>query len=371
MNNRFLFETASEKDNQELLKRLEKDYMEGDIQVVFKRQPNYFYSLQATSKFQQVLTLRDRQANKIIGIGSRVIKPVYINGNPSTIGYLSDLRLDLKYRNGLLLARGYRYLEKLHQDQKTKLYLTTIIKDNTRAAKMLANNRKGLPQYHDIGLYYSWLISIGSPRKCRSNKKITIVRGDAINLKDILRYVSNTGRNKQFYPIYAESDYLQGNGFLRDFTVNDFYIAIEDDKIIGVMAKWDQRKFKQIYVNKYKGWLKYGRYIINACAKLQGYAGFPPLRTEINYFPICMVAVEDNNPELFYEMLSYIYNDNIGKGYDYFLVGLHSTDPLCAAMKKFSAICISSRSYVASWEDGLDDISKIDKRVPYLEVASL
>ena len=36
-----------------------------------------------------------------------------------------------------------------------------------------------------------------------------------------------------------------------NFNLEDFYIAFEDNKILGVIAKWEQTPFKQVIIKKY------------------------------------------------------------------------------------------------------------------------
>src|SRR4029077_4739102 len=73
------------------------------------------------------------------------------NGESASLGYLADLRLQSQYRGGTLVARGYRFLQRLHEDCRTRLYTTVIFSENHAALTTIASGRAGLPQYHDQG----------------------------------------------------------------------------------------------------------------------------------------------------------------------------------------------------------------------------
>ncbi|WP_419612165.1 hypothetical protein, partial [Thiolapillus sp.] len=59
--------------------------------------------------------------------------PAWINGSTQHLGYLADLRGDPAYRGSTLLARGYRFLRQLHEDDPVPLYYSLILDGNRLA----------------------------------------------------------------------------------------------------------------------------------------------------------------------------------------------------------------------------------------------
>src|SRR5207237_150176 len=88
---------------------------------------------------------RCRALGEAVGVGSRSITRVFVNGRPRDVGYLGDLRLLPAYRGRTVLARGYRLLRDLHADGRTDLYFTVIAADNAPALSTIAAGRAGLP----------------------------------------------------------------------------------------------------------------------------------------------------------------------------------------------------------------------------------
>jgi hypothetical protein len=66
-----------------------------------------------------------------------------------------------------------------------------------------------------------------------------------------------------------------------------------------------------------------------------------------------------------------VYNDRLGRGYHYFVVGLHERDPLAAALADYALTPFAGRLFVVHFEDGEEPWRRLDGRVPYVELAML
>jgi hypothetical protein len=112
---------------------------------------------------RQVVACRDQNTGRIFGFGCRSLRELYVNGQPTVVGYLSSLRVLPEYRNRGLVARGYAFFRRLHADGRTPFYLTTIAEGNETALQILTSGRAGLPMYHAAGRYHT--IAIALPRR--------------------------------------------------------------------------------------------------------------------------------------------------------------------------------------------------------------
>src|SRR5436305_9094059 len=140
----FRCEVATADDDAELRQVLAATPMPGLISVSYRREPSYFGAAVVSGGFHQVLAVRDAAADRIAGFVSRAIRPMFVNGRPEPIGYLSALRALPEYRNRGLLARGVFHLRRLHADGRAKLYLATIAEGNETAIRILTSGRTGL-----------------------------------------------------------------------------------------------------------------------------------------------------------------------------------------------------------------------------------
>jgi hypothetical protein len=286
------------------------------------------------------------------------------------VGYLSRLRILSEYRNTTLLARGYRYLKELHQDKRTPFYITTIIEDNAYSLNMLTKRRAGLPFYLEWGLYYTALIK---PIRKKEDIKdgFSVIRGSLSYLDEIIEFLNRHGSKKQFFPYYSKEDLNANNEALKDLEIGDFYIAIKGGKIVGILATWDQNKFKQTVIAGYKGKTRLLKPLYNMYAKIGGWPQFPPSGTFLNVIYISFIAIEENNQDVFRVLLREAYNNNVGDRNAYILVGLHSRDPLWKVVQEYAHLEYKGRLFIVCWEDGQEVYKSLDGRIPYLELATL
>ncbi|MBI5555588.1 MAG: hypothetical protein HY920_07050, partial [Elusimicrobia bacterium] len=287
---RFEFQLASHKDNEQLLKIIERDVMGKAICLKFKRRPDFFVGIKATSYDNRVLIIRDKVNDSIVGCASRSLRKLFVNGMEKQVGYLSDLRLDSHHRNHLLLAKGYSYLRKLHEDRQADFYLSTIIEDNYLAKKVLTSQKAGLPAYQDIGPYFTYVFTTKQIHKPGLLPHITISQGNKDNLKEIVAFLNKEGREKNCFPVLQETDFESKSGFLRDFSPEDFLVLKTDKRLVGVVGLWDQHNFKQVVVQEYGKWLKIAKYPL----KIIG-VKLPKPGEDIKYLSVCFLAIKNNN----------------------------------------------------------------------------
>ncbi|MGA1874365.1 MAG: hypothetical protein ACMUIA_02025 [bacterium] len=372
--NTFTFELAQPDDDSALLEILQEMPMEGEIQVLYQSRPSYFDALQVSGREHQVIVCRKSGDRHIVGFGTRSLKQVFINGAVMNIGYLSNLRLQEKYRKGMLLSRGYRYLKALHEgDRRVPAYITTIIEGNSRAVRVLSSVRAGLPAYRYIGMYQVFAGSFRGARKRFKQTTCQVQKATADQLKTIISFLQDHGREKQFYPYYTLDDFRQApaGGPLKGLHPEDIFLAFQGNEMVGLLARWDQREFKQIIITGYRGKARLMRPFYNLISRIMRAPTLPGTGETLHSFYIGLIAVKNNDPEIFKSLLHELYDESAATDYSFFVVGLAAQDPLCSALRDFRTVDYQSRIYFAGWEDSERLYHELDGRIPYLEVGSL
>lgn len=363
---RFEFQLANHKDNEPLLKIIERDVMGKAICLKFSRRPDFFSGIKATSYDHQVLIIRDKVSDSIVGCASRSLRKLFVNGTEKQVGYLSDLRLDPHYRNRLLLAKGYGYLRKLHNDGQAVFYLSTIVEDNHLAKRILTSQKAGLPIYEDLGPYSTYVFSLNKRHQIKLPANIKISHGSSDTLGEIIEFLNQEGRRKNLFPVLRETDFKSKSGFLRDFNPEDFLVLKADKRLAGVIGVWDQHNFKQVVVQSYGKWLKIARYPLKAIG-----VKLPNPGEDINYCSACFIVIKNNDRDIFnYLLKSAILRCRDG-GFDHLMLGLHSSDSLNEVITGFKHISFRSRLYLVSWRQDNKEPIKFNNRPLYLDVSSL
>jgi hypothetical protein len=364
---RFEFALAGETEDDELRTLLCHTPLPGEITLSFLREPSFFLAEQAGSIASQVMICKDRQRAQIVGMGSRSIRHVYIDGKPAQVGYLSMLRGLPEARGNIALARGYQYLRTLHSDDAVPYYFTTILDENTQARTLLTSERAVLPTYRPIAHLRTYLIPLKTRRK---GKEIgnAVSKVERQQLPDVMAFLQAWNSQYQFAPLYTLQDVLGQSSLLPHFSWEDLYIYRDHGTITGCVGVWDQQPFKQTIVTDYSRKMRLVQPFYNLLANIKGEPGLPRVGTQIKY----LYTIGLSGPKDIGEMLlRRVRADWSGRGYDYLAVGLcdgHELAPLASA---FSTYQISSTVYIVYWRDGKNvSLPQADRRA-HLEIATL
>lgn len=353
--NKAKFSVMIEDDNRQVLDLINSTSVKGDIEVAFTKEPDYLNAVKSCA--DEVQAVVGRVNEKIEILGTRSLKKVYINGKSETLGYLSDLKISNNAKKIHALSEGFKFMKSLMDDRRAKLHIATIIDDNKQGKIALtwANKNPNVPNFYDLGIMNTYFILPILP--IFVSKKIKIIRGSKDILDKIVDFLNAEGCKKQFFPVYTKEYFLN----LPNFNLEDFYIAIADNKILGVIAKWEQTPFKQVIIKKYNNKWK-------LLKKISGNL-LPQENETIKQFYLSFIVIKNNNHSVFEALLSKIYNDN--RHYKYFSLILHSKDNLNHSLKKFFSIKYKSRLYITEFMEDEEIIKMVDDRIPYLELAGL
>jgi hypothetical protein len=370
----FKFSLATLADDDQLGELLAATPMEGRISIAFGRRPSYFAASAVDGRTVQVGVARDVKSNRVIGMGSRAVGLRYVNGESIPVGYLSGLRLLKEFRGQAgLLARGYRFLRELHRDQTASYYLTTVAADNEAAAAVLTSGRAGLPIYHPIGNYHT--VSIAVPavaRRSAGNTGAIVLRTAAAHDRDaILTFLHEQRNNRQYVPVYEPQDLFSSAGLLKGLAPHDILLAVHQGQIVGTLAGWNQREFKQIIVHSYAGWLSSMRPLYNAWASVRHQPLLPKAGSALQATHGAIPIVRDDDVEVFQQLLWELLSRLQSRGERLLLIGLHESDPFLPIVRRHPGREYLTKMYVVHWPGEGPDFDQLKQRAPYLELGCL
>ncbi|MDP3879066.1 MAG: radical SAM protein [Dehalococcoidales bacterium] len=343
----------------------------GAVQITYLYNPSFMASMKVEGRQSDIITGRDTDTGKLIGLGTRSIKPAFVNGELSPLGYLGSLRLAEEYRGSTYLARGYRELKRLHQAGPARLYITTIIESNKKAREILTSGRAGLPAYHDFGRFCSLAIGLRrSPSRLSLPDNLLIRPAVMEDIPSLIEFWQREGSRRQFFPGYSAADLIDPEGLLGGLAPDDILLAFKEDKLVGTTGAWNQEPFRQSRVTGYNRWLGMLRSPYNLTAGRLGYPLLPRPGSDLDYFNLALVCISNDDRKVFAALLSQLLAKYHGS-FDFFMAGLHEHDPLLPVLAKYRHFNYYSRLYVVCWEDGEHDFHNLDGRVPYLELGAL
>lgn len=367
---RYKVSYANQQDEGDLRKLLRKNSLAGGIEMLLLREPDFFRSVQVQGQDVKTLCIRDMKTNSLAGLATKAMKPVFINGQETKIGYLGNLRIASDYRNGTLLASGYKYLEKSRCNDDARLFLSTIIEDNNDTRAILESGRCSLPSYRDIGRYCVLVMGTHRSKKVNIPADCQVRRASKSDVPLIVRFLNKEGASKQFFPVYRQEDILHSNGILTGLQAEDIFMGFSGGELVATAAVWNQNDYKQSVVAGYNNHVRYTRHVVNAIAKILGYPSFPSPGKTLDHSSLTMLCAKENS-DLILESLIECIRQHCKKNNHVLLAGLHERDPMLSVLKRYRHVIYSSRMYVVHWEDGLGEFQQLDGRVPYLELGGM
>lgn len=366
-------ELATPADDPALRRILRDNPMPGTISVSFEREPDYFIGARVEGPFHQTIVARDRDRGEIIGMGTRSIRDLYLNGTPQAVGYLSQFRADPRYRAmRKTLFRAFAFLHQLHRDGRAPFYLASIIEDNLPARRVFTAGLAGLPHCHEYSRLHSLTIYCRRKRpRLPLPAGLRLERGSSARVEGIVACLQRNGRRYQFSPHWT-SDTLFDPGCTPDLVPNDFFLALDGDRVVGCLAVWHQGRFKQTVVRGYSGTLARWRHLANAGARFLGGPVLPPPNVPFRYCHASHLAIDDDRLEVMTALVRAVHNHIAGQGYDYYLLGLCENHPfLEAIMATYPHIDYRSHLYLVAWESELEMLAQVDDRLPAVEISVL
>ena len=341
--------------------------MPGHIQIAYEREPDFFHGLETLGTFNQVIAATEAEA--IVGFGCRSIRPLFINGNETDIGYLSGLRSSAIAKSKLGLARGYKMLKELHTDQRCPGYITTIIEGNLEASATIASGRAGLPAYKDLGECLTFAIPLKRRRKTKPHPALTIRfarNGEEALVANTLRQLGN---RYQFFPALQAADF--NTPLLRNLSITNFLIIESREEPHGIAAIWDQSAFKQHRIRAYSRAMRRAKPLINWTLKSAGYAPLPAKGEPLNHAYCCFAAVRNNDPNLMRVLVDHAYRHLAESGYAHMIIGFHAGNPARSALSGLPKTVYRSRLFFVGWEAEKAAFDALDERIIHFDPAIL
>jgi len=369
------------KDDDQILRRLFYDSQMNDgglFSLRYSREPSFFHGLEVEGPFQQTGICVDEDSGKALACFTRTVRKLWVNGKVTNFGYIANCRILPECRNSTILFKGYSALKKLHDEalaeHSADLYLSTILEGNEEALEILTSGRASLPAYHHVGNYISHALVANQDVKCDFDGEI--VNGCLELVDDIVSCLNRLGERRQFAPYFEKSDFNLTsenplNSLTRGLSISDFLVARNEKGVVGVMAPWNQMSFKQLKVERYGFLMKCVKAFWNTVMPSLGYGLLPAQGHDLPIFFVSMVAVDNENKDVFRALLSRLVRNLKDKGCLFAILGLAENDPLVPYLAGFLKLGYKSRIFVVAHKGSEERYETLDSTVPWLDVAMI
>lgn len=365
MSQRYDIRQAEPCDSDLLLQLINETPQEGKVHLNFERNPDFFHATRVTTTDSDVWVMVDNKDKRLAASFSIGKREVFVNSERRLTRYGNDLRIHRDYQGGRTLFRLFKKYRELMQDEWMQ---TVILDDNKSSKESVGSGRLLLPTYHLAGQFLTHMIDLNKKQYRPGHRNIRkACHSDIANIQE---FFDNNAAQKEFYPCYDFSKIGTDTPYYRDIKIDDYFLAFENDELVGVCATWDQKGFKQTRFVAYQGNMKVLRHINNWNSKLFGGLTLPKAGSLANYISLHSILCKDNDVEIFSDLLNSILHYYQNSKYDALIFGFDKRDPLHQASEGLKGHRLISNHYLASY--GSNPLEKLDKdRLFYLEPTRL
>jgi hypothetical protein len=369
---RFDIRLADPADDPEIRRLFREHALPGDVTLTFEREPDTTVAAAIEGDVHQTMIAREPDSGRITGIASRAERAVFVNGHASRIGYLGQLRTDVRGPGvASLLDEGFGFCRALHDQGTVSAYLTAIVEHNHAARRLLCGLRSSAaPAFVRVGTLATLAIPRGGRRRRHDESTFEIRAGSTELVDEIVGCLNRHGRRHQFAPVWTIEDLLSTTR-TPGLEPHDFLVATSRGRVVGCAALWDQRAFKQVVVRGYSQQLARWRPLINLAGPMLGIPVLPPVGSALQFAYLSHVAVDDDNAEVIAGLIGE-GRRRLAPDVSHLLTGFSEGSPLLAVASRIAPHRIyRSVLYLAYWPDGQRLAQSIDNRLPHPEVAIL
>ena len=352
-------------DEQAMRNILRKGAMTGAIHMAMARDPDIQWAMEVEGDRHHAMVAR--VGSKTIGLCTRSARRVWLNGQVHRVGYLGAWRLLEGQKLGFkMLRNGFDCCEGTRQHDEATFDLTSIMADNKPARRLLEHGLRGLPIYRPWCELKTIMLPAAAVRPSRS-----VSRADPTMLGAIAECLQRNGARYQLAPHWHVDD-LTSSSRTRELRAEDFHVVREGNRVVGCVACWDQRGFKQTIIHGYNGSLAFGRPWINMAFWARGRPRLPRPGTTLKMAYLSHIAVDNDDPTIAIDLIGAAQSDARQRDLELLAIGLVDEHPMCSAVSGLrGAAGYRSQLYLVHPPDTANPVETLDKRCPHVEVAVL
>jgi hypothetical protein len=362
---------ADDDDMRRLLRELPSN---GALQIAFQREPSVWEAAKIEGDRHCTVVARAKDNDRLVGMVSRSVRQVWLNGRPARLGYVSQFRVELGYRLRVRkIAQGWRHLTESHRADELAYDLASMFADNAAARRFMAKGFQGFPNFEELESLTTLVLSTRQWRAPQPPAGVIVAPADESRLEEIVDCLNRNGRRYQFAPVWTAAD-LNDSQRCRGLRPGDFQVAISGGRVVGCLAIWDQRGFRQLVLNGYSRALALVRPLVNLAAPILGTLRLPRAGEAFKYAFLSHVAVDDDDPQMLAALVGAARATARRRGLEVLLLGLASRNPMLPYLRKtFRSRQITSVLYAARppQQRRFDPVEKPDGRIPHVEIAVL
>lgn len=348
---------------------LESPIQSGGFHICFDRSPDIFTIPEFKSKYYRCAGLFKDQL--LVGFGFLTFHDVYVNKKEEITAYLSNVFVLKQFRGNDFVLRAFDCFFQ-ERFKSVRIGYAIVMEGNKPVEKLVGRSNS---QYLRIPysrilqkiVVKNIIITFAKRNRLQYNVRLATMN-DVDSIVDLLK---NEFQKQLFAPIISKEKFVRNLKIRPGFGISNYYVAENDNEIIGVCAAWDTTVFRKTRILKYNFSAKMISIIYSVGIAVFGFPSLPQKGAFFKEISITDCAVKKRNPKILKAMLRKVYNDSRKRGYNLVIFGSYKDDPLLKATNNFFRYSILSNIIISSFDKNLINKGEIDTRMPYVDISTL
>jgi GNAT superfamily N-acetyltransferase len=342
---------AAQPDNDGLLELVRACPMKGGISMLFERSPDFFALSRIQGDGARVCVVDDHEPGKLAAVAAMArFGAVYVDGEPRSADYACDLRVHPAYRGTGLYKHVYDFMVQSSLEEGADLGFTTVMKGN-RAMTRIVEGRAGVVPYRHITTLRNFTVHFLLPKQPVAG--VTVRTATASDIPAMVDLWTRVNGQKQFAPVWTEDSFKARLAACPGLAIENYRLAYRGDKLVGLLAIWDQSSFKRMVVLSFTGSAQWMRRFYNPVAGLLGVGKLPAPGNPMPYAyatQLCAETAADLQA-----LYVHAYNELRGPDHCFISTMLDVRDPLIQAVSGFVTQAVDIEIYAmdphGAWQD--------------------
>jgi hypothetical protein len=332
----FTFELAKAEDDASISDLLAQSELPGWIRLSYRTTLGAHGMLHPRAVSQTLVA----RGESLAGMVTRSTFPGFFGGHAQDLSYLGHFRVAPFARRRLKLLR--QAFDSFHDRFGAGWSFASLVDDNNPAKRLLTSGLPGYPRFAPVGQFQTVVLRSLKPAK------MAIVR---TALPEDMPQVAAFHRAlvRSLAPVLSAEDLAQGRW--PGLAPHDFLIAERAGRLVGFVALWDQRRFRQMRVTGYRRPLSAFRGVANLLGPLTGFPHLPNVGNDLALGYLSFLSVLPGDHDTALRLVEAARRLAGARGLQSVALGLGADDPLLLRLR-LRAATYGSCIYTVSWQDG-------------------
>lgn len=366
----FAVRDARPADNAGLIELAASCAMAGELTLRIDRSPDFLALNRLEGDCWRVGVAE--RGGRIVGCVAFSERTVFVNGLKIRTGYIGDLKVHPDHRSTTIAdALSMWAGEACATLPPRSPVLITVLAGN-RAMERRLSGPRGVPRFNKIATVRTHSISIlwkrGRSSRWGANA-IDTVPAAWTDLPEMAELWNRVARKRQLASAMTAKTLAEWIRRAPGLDISSYLLArSRSGELLGFMAVWDQRLFKQLTVLGYSPRMAIARKVFNFFAAIIGAKPLPPAGSPLSCATIVHVCVPADRIRVLRALLIDAHNELRNTDCSVMNIGLDVSDPLSAALRAMFAQPTDVNAYLMAERSGVSP-EVLDARPVHYEIA--